>query len=145
MDRFHHAFWSHPHYRGKYGETAEGFLKYAKESVRIHHVCLYLQQGPLPIHGKTDGFLCHYCCRGNIGKDPVPPSPETIASVHLVQLAMLRNSSFLFLQVEEFEACEDSYGPVRCVLYFEALGQRQEDVFFHCDQVRPRPGNFPRV
>ncbi len=39
-------------------------------------------------------------------------------------------------QVQEFRACESSSGPVRCALYFEALGQRQEDVFFHCDQVR---------
>jgi len=69
VDRFHHAFWSHPHYRDRYGADAEGFLKYAKESVA------------------------------------------------------------------EFEACEDVTSPARCALYFEAIGQRQEEVFFHCDQL----------
>eukprot|EP00873_Tetraselmis_striata_P009748 jgi/Tetstr1/430012/TSEL_019873.t1 len=69
VERFHYAFWSHPHYRDKYGATAEGFLAFAKE------------------------------------------------------------------QIGEFEACEDHAGPLRCALFFEAQGQREEEVFFHCDQL----------
>eukprot|EP00798_Chlamydomonas_sp_ICE-L_P014904 gene14904-20953_t len=33
LERLHTAYWSHPHYRGKYGENPQGFLKYVTEQI----------------------------------------------------------------------------------------------------------------
>lgn len=39
IDRLYTAYWSHPHYKGKYGQTPEGFLDYVKEQVGAMHIC----------------------------------------------------------------------------------------------------------
>ena len=71
-DRLHCAYWNYAHYKGKYGETPEGFLAYVKEQM---------------------GALSKCEARGN-------------------------------------------FSHRECALYFEALGNDEEVLFFHADQVR---------
>jgi hypothetical protein len=39
VDRLYCAFWSHPHYKNKYGESPQGFLDYVKEQVGALRAC----------------------------------------------------------------------------------------------------------
>ncbi|KAG1660053.1 hypothetical protein FOA52_010038 [Chlamydomonas sp. UWO 241] len=39
IDRLHSAYWSHPHYKGKYGESAQGELAYLQEQIGAMRSC----------------------------------------------------------------------------------------------------------
>eukprot|EP00191_Tetraselmis_sp_GSL018_P003786 CAMPEP_0177598730 /NCGR_PEP_ID=MMETSP0419_2-20121207/12543_1 /TAXON_ID=582737 /ORGANISM="Tetraselmis sp., Strain GSL018" /LENGTH=412 /DNA_ID=CAMNT_0019091271 /DNA_START=204 /DNA_END=1442 /DNA_ORIENTATION=+ len=72
VERFHHAFWAHPHYRDRYGATAEGFLSFTREQVSEFRACEE-QHGParcalyFEAHGhRQEGvfFHCDQLIRG---------------------------------------------------------------------------------
>jgi len=43
--------------------------------------------------------------------------------------------AYLSEQFGAFSTCEAQHGTRRCAYLFELLGQRESDVFFHCDQI----------